>query len=594
MKINFFILVFLGSMITPGVSQNTLPAWSKGAVWYQVVPERFRNANTKNDPLRERVVDKNVKDWQVHPWASDWFKFQIWESTRKAQFYDLVKDRRYGGDLIGVIEKLEYLKTLGVDVIYLNPIFESPSAIKYDAATFHHVDNNFGEDREGDWSLLSSQQEDPERWETTSSDETFFDLLKSAHDADMKVVLEAAFSYCGRDFWAFKDLLEKQQDSPYKEWFEVLCWDNPVTIDTSEFTYKSWQNDRNLPCFKQDENGLVAPVNKYIFDSTRKWMDPNGDGEPQDGIDGWCVTAAEELDLAFWQEWADTVKSINPLALTVLNSSSKTFHASTESPFDVFINYAFKNSIEKFFVQPEMSVTEFDKSMASLRAESGETGLSLLNLIGSYNSARIESRIFNSSKNFTNGSNSYQEKAYDPRKPDKADRQTHKLIAIFQMTYPGSPLIYYGDESGMWGGPNPDNLKPMLWSEFVTEKETYWNVRKGLRGESENTFDATLFSLYAKLNYLRHKNPAIRHGNFKTYLVDDKRRLFAYLRQFENNEALVVLNNSDQRQTVEIASVWEKGTKVKDVLNNQKYSITNKPIKIELGKKWGALLVHTK
>lgn len=596
MRTRCFVLFGIFLMTPSGFPQSDVPEWAKGAVWYQIVPERFRNANTRNDPIKERVVGEHVKDWQVHPWASDWYKFQIWELERKKGFYELVSERRYGGDLVGVIEKLKYLQELGIDVIYLNPVFESPSILKYDAATFHHIDNNYGQDREGDWSLLHSQQERPERWETTQADETFFEMLEYAHDAGIRVVIEAAFSYCSREFWAFKDLIEKQQKSDYKSWFSVLNWDDPATPDTVEFEYQCWQNNKDLPVFRQDENGLVAPVKKYIFDSTRRWVDPNGDGDPADGIDGWCVTSVAGMDSKFWEEWTELVKSINPTALTVAESWGQDPDALNRAPLDVFTNYSFTRTIEQFFIDREqISVTEFDEKLSGLRgAHSDIFNQSVLNLVGNHKTDRIASRIFNSGHVGSNGANASHSFKYDPRRPQKEHRRIQKLIAIFQMTYMGAPMIYYGDESGMWGGPKPDNLKPMLWSEFVVEKETYRTIRNDIQEPSGSAFDADLFDLYRRLNKIRHENPAIQKGDFVPHLVDDEKNVYGYLRKFERNEVLVVLNNSDNRCSLEFESPWAKGTKIKDHLNDKKYQIKNTRLKLDLEKKWGAVLVKSK
>jgi len=209
------ILVLLAPL--PTQAKDSLPDWAVGAVWYHILPERFRNIYPANDPIKERVIGKEEVDWQVHPWASDWYKLQVWEGERGADFSQLISDRRYGGDLIGVIEKLPYLKDFGVDVILLTPIFEAPSIEKYDAVTLHHVDNNFGLDRQADWEKIISEKEDPESWSLTKGDEVFIELVTRAHDIGIKIVIEAVFNYCGREFWAFKDVEKNQQDSKYKD-----------------------------------------------------------------------------------------------------------------------------------------------------------------------------------------------------------------------------------------------------------------------------------------------------------------------------------------------------------------------------------------
>lgn len=583
------------AQVGPGATQSTVPDWAAGAVWYHIVPERFRNADPRNDPVKERVVGDRLKDWQVHPWASDWYKFQVWERMRQAPFYEVVKDRRYGGDLIGVYEAARYLKALGVDVIRLTPIFESPSVLKYDAATFHHVDNNFGEDREGDWSIMQSQREDPEQWETTHADELFFELVEYVHKLDMRVVLEAVFSYCGREFWAFKDLIENQETSKYKDWFVVLSWDDPFTPDTSEFDYAGWQGNKDLPVFRQDENGPVAPVKQYIFDSTRRWMDPDGDGRLEDGVDGWCIRDAEGLPPQFWREWHDLVKSINPEAVTVTLSGSAGAVDGFSEPFDLTDDPDFAKLLDDFFIHERLSVGAFDAELAKRRARYGELSHSVLNWLDSPSTARLSSRIVNARTRPANGGAKANDRgSYDPRKPNDDERQLQRLIAFFQLTYVGAPVIFYGDESGMWGGPFPDNLKPMMWREFTAEPETYANIRPDLPGESRNVFDVHFYGLYRVLNKARHENPALRRGSFEPLLVDDERGLYIFLRKYENNEVLVCVNRSLERQTVKLKSPWKKGVKFKDYLHKEKHTVKEPFLELDLTKHSGLILVKEK
>ncbi|MFQ5752142.1 MAG: alpha-amylase family glycosyl hydrolase, partial [bacterium] len=399
MNLKYCLTILILFVTTSVLARDPIPEWAKGAVWYQILPERFRNTNPYNDPTKERVVGKKVQDWQIHPWASDWYKLQIWEANRGLDFYDLVSDRRYGGDLLGVIEKLRYLKGLGVDVIYLSPVFESPSILKYDVSTFHHIDNNFGSDRDGDWDKIISEKEDAETWTLTSADKVFLDLIAKAHELDMKIVIEAQCNFCGREFWAFKDLEENQQNSAYKDWFEVLNWDDPATPDTIEFEYKSWHNNKSRPVFKKDKTNLVEPVKKYLFDVTRRWMDPNGDRDPLDGIDGWFINSAEEMSSEFWQEWHTLVKSINPQVLTVAEFLSEAPAWMDENNFDVVTNYALASLMQNFFIDQNLKsgISEFNEKLAKLRtAYPEERNLCLLNLIDSHRTNRLASMFTNS------------------------------------------------------------------------------------------------------------------------------------------------------------------------------------------------------
>ncbi|MFQ5771473.1 MAG: alpha-glucosidase C-terminal domain-containing protein, partial [bacterium] len=163
-----------------------------------------------------------------------------------------------------------------------------------------------------------------------------------------------------------------------------------------------------------------------------------------------------------------------------------------------------------------------------------------------------------------------------------------------QLTYVGAPMIFYGDEGGMWGGANPDNIKPMLWKEFVYERETYHTIRPQWNDEIRNVFDPTLFRLYGKLNKIRHENPAIQKGDFAPTILDNQKSIYAYARKFENNEVVVFLNMSEKKQIIEYPTQWKNGSKVKELLNEKKYKIENGTIKLELDKKSGAILVEEK
>ncbi len=179
---------------------------------------------------------------------------------------------------------------------------------------------------------------------------------------------------------------------------------------------------------------------------------------------------------------------------------------------------------------------------------------------------------------------------YDPRKPTATDRKIHKLIAIFQMTYLGAPMIYYGDEAGMWGGTDPDERMPMVWPELTYENLTYDLVQPENKDVDSVEFDRGLFEFYKKLIKIRRDHPALRYGDFKTALVDDENGTFAFSRTHIKNEILVVLNNSETREEVEIAGLWEDGTKAEDVLNGGMFQIKEQKLKISIGSKWGAVL----
>jgi cyclomaltodextrinase len=166
----------------PMKTEEFVPDWAKDAVWYQIFPERFRNGDPSNDPTKEDIAgafpDAPGLPWRVHPWTSDWYARQDYEQDAPLPFHELVQRRRYGGDLQGIIDRLDYLQDLGITAIYLNPVFDSPSSHKYDGISYHHIDPNFGPDPAGDRALMAEENAgDPSTWVWTSADKLALELI---------------------------------------------------------------------------------------------------------------------------------------------------------------------------------------------------------------------------------------------------------------------------------------------------------------------------------------------------------------------------------------------------------------------------------
>ncbi len=588
-KITILILFI---KLASAYGQTSTPEWAKGAVWYQIFPERFRNGSPHNDPLKTEVVGNRPISWQVSPWTSDWYQLQPWEVERSSNFYDVVFDRRYGGDLIGVIEKLPYLKELGVDVIYFNPIFEAHSLHKYDATTYHHIDNNFGNNRDGDWVAIQSEKEDPTTWTFTSADSVFLNLIAQAHEMGIRIVIDGVFNHCGTDFWAFLDVLKNQQRSVYKDWFEVVRWDDPATPE-NDFDYKGWWGYKGMPEFKENENGLVPPVRDYVYNITRRWMDPNGDGDPSDGIDGWRLDVAKYVHPKFWEDWYKLVKSINPQAIVVAEIWEEAPDWIANQRVDSMMNYPLAKAMVKFFIDKKnrYSVSEFDAELARLRAVyPQETNHILMNLIDSHDTDRVASMIRNPDRYYDRNAGPRRNPNYDPRKPTREDLQLQQLIAVFQLMYPGAPSIYYGSEAGVWGADDPDDRKPMLWDDLIYENESYASVRPDLKDEDENRFDRELFAHYQKLIKIRREHPAVRRGTFVTRLTDDEGEVYAFARRFEKDEIVVILNTGSRDHEIALPIIWKNQMQVHDLLNEKFYALKNGIAQIQLPPKWAAIL----
>jgi len=546
----FLLIIFL-SIALHGTStaQVSVPSWAKDAIWYQIFPERFRNGDTMNDPTPADLEMGSEREWRISPWMSDWYKLQPWEERFSKRFYTNVFERRYGGDLQGVIDKLDYLSDLGITAIYFNPVFEAISLHKYDASSYHHIDHTFGPNPRSDLELVKSETDDPATWKWTAADSLFLKLIREAHRRGMKVIIDGVFNHSGTRFWAFRDVVKNQQRSRYASWYDVRRWDDPTTPQ-NEFTYKGWWDVKELPEFWEGDSGFVKPVWNYFFNITKRWMDPNGDGDPSDGIDGWRLDVANEVSHVFWKAWRRHVKLINPQAYIVgeIWDDAATWLKGDE--FDAVMNYPFARAVVRFFIDTDarrLKPTEFDRELASIRNDSpGEISYVLQNLIDSHDTDRLASMIMNPNRKFDDQNGLRNNPAYNVSKPTEDARQIQKLILLFQMTYVGAPMIYYGDEAGMWGADDPDDRKPMVWGDLIYEHERTHPVAGRMRTDDEVTFDRGLFSIYKKLVSLRNENVALRRGEFSTVLADDEQNVYAFRRSAGKNELIVVLNRGSK------------------------------------------------
>ena len=214
------------------LTSEFIPQWAKEVVWYQIFPERFNNGDRTNDPTIETLKGSwphdSVSGWEVHRWTSDWYELQPYEKKNGKDIWFNLQRRRYGGDLQGIINKLDYLKDLGIGAIYINPVFEAPSLHKYDGATYHHIDANFGPNPISDRKLIESETpDDPKTWVWTEADKLFLKLVDEVHKRGIKIIIDGVFNHMGINSWAFKDVQLNQQNSKYKDWFIIKSWDDP-------------------------------------------------------------------------------------------------------------------------------------------------------------------------------------------------------------------------------------------------------------------------------------------------------------------------------------------------------------------------------
>jgi glycosidase len=567
-----------------------VPEWSKGIVWYQIFPERFCNGDATNDPTADKVFandrHKMPGNWAITSWTSNWFAEAPWERDLSDDFNSNVQFRRYGGDLQGIINKLDYLKTLGIGAIYLNPIFEAVSMHKYDGSSYHHVDVNFGPDPVGDKKLMDSETPDkPETWKVTAADKLFFKLLKEAHKRNIKVVIDGVFNHTGVQFWAFQDIVKKGKASPYYDWYQIKRLDDPATPQ-NEFEYKGWWGTKSLPEFNRTKENLQEGVKNYILAATKKWLDPNGDGDPSDGIDGWRLDVAREVPLGFWTEWHKLVKSINPQAIIIgeLWELSPDF-IGEHGVFDALMNYNFAYQVNDFFAAKNKQITSetLITKLKEIDAAYPEQNLyALQNLVDSHDTERLISIIANPDRQYEHDGNSGNT-SYNPGKPSAEDYETLKLVVAFQMTYRGSPMIYYGDEAGMWGADDPHDRKPMLWDELAYQDEVV-KAESGFRtgyGKYKVQVNKDLLAYYKKMISIRNFSPALKCGTVEFLPLHENKYVFGFIRQYKEDKILVLFNLSHQS---EIFDFHVDKKEVMDVNVGDKIHLSDNNLRITL---WG-------
>lgn len=545
----YLLLSFL--IFTSTISSQTLiPDWAKGVVWYQIFPERFSNGDKSNDPEVNKVFINSQRvpeNWKVTDWTSNWFEQSEWEKKLGGDIRDHLYERRYGGDIQGIINKLDYLKDLGISAIYLNPVFEAVSLHKYDGSTFHHIDVNFGPDPKGDRELIKSEIPDnPDTWVMTSADKLFLKFVDEVHKRGMKIIIDGVFNHTGIQFWAFQDIVKNQQESKYKDWYIINSFDVLSTYK-NEFDYKGWWNIKSLPEFNRTKDDLANGPKQYVFNSTKKWMDPNGDGDPSDGIDGWRLDVAREVPIGFWKQWNEIVKSINDQAIIVgeLWEFSPEF-VSEKGPFDALMNYNFAYAVNDLFIAEKNRIT-IDEFISRLKAIDEtydyENLYVLQNLISSHDTERLSSMIKNPDRKFehdANEGNPY----YNPGKPTAEEIEKQKLIAAFQLLYRGAPMIYYGDEVGMWGADDPHDRKPMIWEDLIYDNEVI-NKNSGFKtGFGDYTVEQNkdLLEFYKRIIEIRNENEQLKVGTIKFIYADNDKRTFAFESVLDDKKTISIFN----------------------------------------------------
>lgn len=577
------------------------PDWAREVIWYEIGVERFRNGDPSNDPTPEDIVGTYpgiIPDgWTVTPWTQDWYKEDPYMANLEGltdhngnpftRFINKVQLRRYGGDLQGVLDKVGYLDSLGITAVYFRPLYDAPSLHKYDARNWRHIDRNLGPNPEKDKAIMASEiPDDPSTWKMTEADQLFIKVIDAFHKRGIKVILDSSWNHSGQTFWAWQDVLENQSKSKFKDWYWVDQFDDPSTPE-DEFKYHGWLGVKEMPelreTAKQDlgigvhafEGNLYSQAAKqHIFHVVQRWLDPNGDGDTSDGVDGYRLDVAGEMPLGFWRDFRAHVRKINPNAYLMGEIWWEKWPDKLLDPqpflkgdvFDAIMNYRWYKSTRQFFNASPVSISasalvdSLNRFRSNLREPSN---YAMMNYTGGFDTPRILTSLFNKNK-YKYQCNTYGDPNYKIHKPDAVTTQTLKLLLAQQYTYIGAPHIYNGDEMGMWGADDPSCRKPLIWKDYDFEDETVHPIGKE-RPVDQVAFNQGLFAYYQQLIRLRKENPVLVHGEIEFFELAGEEEILAYRRFDGENEIIAVFNASKETKKVQLPVAFKKT--YHDILN---------------------------
>ncbi len=547
------------------ITPTNPPSWAKDVIWYQVFVERFNNGDSSNDPTPETMYSasnfiETPEDWSITPWTTDWYKPETWAKTTGQGYYSNLQLRRYGGDLQGVINKLDYLENLGITAIYFNPLNDAPSLHKYDARHFHHIDVNFGPDPEGDLAIMAAEDpDDPDTWQWTSADKLFLNVIEQAHQRGIRVVIDYSWNHTGVEFWAWKDIVKNQEKSKYKDWYAIKQFDNPDT-EENEFEYKGWLNISSLPELKKVnttgehrpghpfEGDLHPDVKQHVYAVSKRWLAPNGNVSK--GVDGYRLDVADHIPMGFWRDYRTFVKSINPEAYLVGEIWWEEWPGKLMNPipyvsgdvFDAIMHYQVYRPARYFFANGDIKINA-QQFVDSLNLQWNRLGKStryaMMNTAATHDTPRLLSSFENKGM-YKYNAKPDADPTYQTGKPSGETYQRVKLYLMHQFTSIGAPHIWNGDEMGMWGADDPDCRKPLWWPEYTFDDENRSNIQAKDAQFDPVGFNKELHQYYKQLTGMRHSNAVLVDGDIE--FVKAEGDFLAY-RRFDKDQAILVLLN---------------------------------------------------
>jgi len=533
------------------------PDWAKGAVMYQIYPDRFYNGDKSNDVLEREYfyIDGQVTsetNWSAYPKAMDVSNF-------------------YGGDLAGIIEKLDYLQELGVEVLYLNPIFVSPSNHKYDIQDYDHVDPHLGRIVDDGGEVLAPdaiQNADSKRYinrvtkqaNLTASDKLFIHLSEAVHSRGMRLILDGVFNHCGSfNKWLDKECIYEHAtdyekgayisaDSPYRSFFK---------FDNDEWpyndSYNGWWGHNTLPKLNYEDS---PKLEQYILKIAAKWV------SPPFNADGWRLDVAADLGQSveynhqFWKKFRQAVKKANPEALILAEhyGDAKDWLAGDE--WDTVMNYdAFMEPVSWFLTGMQKHSDEFREDMLGnagaffgamqhgMKMFTGQSLQVAMNQLDNHDHSRFLTRTNHKVGRLAqHGSHAAAE---------GVDIAVLKAAVVIQMTWPGAPTLYYGDEAGVCGFTDPDNRRTYPWG-------------------NENH---DLIKFYQNVIDIHKRYQVFRRGSLKELYA--AYNVLAYGRFTDQAQAIIIINNGWEVVQIEVA-VWSLGiARNKDITLRQLFYTTS-------------------
>ncbi len=529
---------FFNYEITPGFST---PDWAKGAVFYQIYVDRFSNGDPSNDVLDREYIYIGEPVTRV----TDWNKYPAKMGVREF----------YGGDLQGVLDHLDYLQELGVDVLYLNPIFVSPSNHKYDIQDYDYVDPHFTTIAVDEGEVLPegalnniqatkyiSRVTDKRNLEASNA--FFVKFVEEVHSRGMRVILDGVFNHCGSfNKWMDAERLYENQygyekgayvdkNSPYHNYFKFY---NEEEWPYNE-EYDGWWGHRTLPKLNYEESRQLY---EYILKIGRKWV------SPPYNVDGWRLDVAadlgygEEMNHQFWRDFRTAVKEANPEAIILAEHYDDPREWLEGDQWDTVMNYnAFMEPVTWFFTGMEKHSDEkrsdllgntrafLDSMMYHMSRFQYPSLLVSMNELSNHDHSRFLTRT-----NQTVGRT-------ESMGPEAADANVNKGImraaVMLQMTWPGAPTLYYGDEAGVTGWTDPDNRRTYPWGHE----------------------DQGLIEYHRKMIRIHKEHEALLTGSLK--YLEGAYKVICYGR-FTAREKMVVLINGGFDEAKVRVPVWEIG-----------------------------------